>query len=170
MIIYGSEQSVEWNHTATCPSSAPELPGYTFDGWYQKQWNSLLMKNVFRETPFDFNTVFNEQNFGEFGLYVELYAKYTPNGEEGGHFTFTVLPESDIYVSRVTVGSTVTFTADENYTSYEWHLDGVIQTAYSNQNSVSFDMSSWANGTHDVMLIVSKDDSVFSYYTQIYKY
>ena len=168
--IYGSEQSVEWNHTATCPSSAPELPGYTFDGWYQKQWNSLLMKNVFRETPFDFNTVFNEQNFGEFGLYVELYAKYTPNGEEGGHFTFTVLPESDIYVSRVTVGNTVTFTADENYTSYEWHLDGVIQTAYSNQNSVSFDMSSWANGTHDVMLIVSKDDSVFSYYTQIYKY
>ena len=167
---YGSEQDVEWNTTATCPSVPPEIPGYTFEGWYNRYWDGMFMTYAFSPTPFDFTTVFNEQNFGENAIYVSLYAKYTPSQTEGGHFTFTVLPMSDIYVSRIVIGNTATFTADEDYDSYEWYLNGIKLTAYNNQNSVSFDMSSWANGIHDLMLIVSKDSDVFSYYAQITKY
>ena len=165
---YGEQQDIEWNDTVTCPAVAPEIPGYTFEGWYERNWmygNVIVLK----DTPFNFNTVLNEANFGE-SVWIDLYAKYTPGGNAPGYISITVQPESDIWVTWTRSENIITFTAPDDYDSYEWRVDGIVQTTQNNESSVSFDTSTWSNGIHDIMLIVTSGDNVYSYYSQVSKY
>ena len=165
---YGEQQDVEWNNKPACPEGAPEIPGYTFEGWYERQWYNGNL-SVFKSTPFDFDIQLNETNYGE-RIWFDLYAKYTPGGNDPGYVTISVQSESDIWVGCTQSEDIITFTASEDYDSYEWRLDGIVQTAYNDQSSVSFDTSTWANGIHDIMLIVTSGGNVYSYYCQVTKY
>jgi hypothetical protein len=124
---------------------------------------------VLKDTPFNFNTVLNEANFGE-SVWIDLYAKYTPGGNAPGYISITVQPESDIWVTWTRSENMITFTAPDDYDSYEWRVDGIVQTTQNNESSVSFDTSTWSNGIHDIMLIVTSGDNVYSYYSQVSKY
>ena len=160
---YGEEQQVEWNN-----KPAPEIPGYTFEGWYERQWYNGNVIGL-KSTPFDFDIPLTETTYG--GLtWIDLYAKYTPGGNAAGYVTISVQSDSDIWVGWTRSENIITFTASEDYDSYEWRLDGIVQTAYNDQSSVSFDTSTWANGIHDIMLIVTSGGNVYSYYCQVNKY
>ena len=122
-----------------------------------------------KSTPFDFDIPLTETTYG--GLtWIDLYAKYTPGGNDPGYVTISVQSESDIWVGWTRSENIITFTASEDYDSYEWRLDGIVQTAYNDQSSVSFDTSTWSNGIHDIMLIVTSGGNVYSYYCQANKY
>ena len=165
---YGEEQQVEWNNKPACPEGAPEIPGYTFEGWYERQWYNGNVIGL-KSTPFDFDIPLTETTYGG-STWIDLYAKYTPGGNDPGYVTISVQSESDIWVGWIQSENIITFTASEDYDSYEWRLDGIVQTAYNDQSSVSFDTSTWANGIHDIMLIVTSGSNVYSYYCQVNKY
>lgn len=165
---YGEEQQVEWNNKPTCPEGAPEIPGYTFEGWYERQWYNGNLAGL-KSTPFDFDIPLTETTYGG-STWIDLYAKYTPGGNAAGYVTISVQSDSDIWVSWTRSENIITFTAQDEYDSYEWYIDGVIQTAYNNDSSVSVDTSTWSNGWHDIMLIVTSGGNVYSYYCQVNKY
>ena len=122
-----------------------------------------------KSTPFDFDIPLTETTYG--GLtWIDLYAKYTPGGNAAGYVTISVQSDSDVWVGWTWSENIITFTASEDYDSYEWRLDGIVQTAYNDQSSVSFDTSTWTNGIHDIMLIVTSGGNVYSYYCQVNKY
>lgn len=165
---YGEEQQVEWNNKPTCPAGAPEIPGYTFEGWYERQWYNGNVIGL-KSTPFDFDIPLTETTYGG-STWIDLYAKYTPGGNAAGYVTISVQSNSDIWVSWTRSENIITFTAQDEYDSYEWYIDGVVQTAYNNDSSVSVDTSTWTNGLHDIMLIVTSGGNVYSYYCQVNKY
>lgn len=165
---YGEEQQVEWNNKPTCPEGAPEIPGYTFEGWYERQWYNGNLAGL-KSTPFDFDIPLTETTYGG-STWIDLYAKYTPGGNAAGYVTISVQSDSDIWVSWTRSENIITFTAQDEYDSYEWYIDGVVQTGYNNDSSVSVDTSTWSNGLHDIMLIVTSNGNVYSYYCQVNKY
>lgn len=165
---YGEEQQVEWNNKPTCPEGAPEIPGYTFEGWYERQWYNGNVIGL-KSTPFDFDIPLTETTYGG-STWIDLYAKYTPGGNAAGYVTISVQSDSDIWVGWTWSENIITFTAQDEYDSYEWYIDGVVQTVYNNDSSVSVDTSTWSNGLHDIMLIVTSGGNVYSYYCQVNKY
>lgn len=165
---YGEEQQVEWNNKPTCPEGAPEIPGYTFEGWYERQWYNGNLAGL-KSTPFDFDIPLTETTYGG-STWIDLYAKYTPGGNAAGYVTISVQSDSDIWVTWTRSENIITFTAQDEYDSYEWYIDGVVQTGYNNDSSVSVDTSTWSNGLHDIMLIVTSGGNVYSYYCQVNKY
>lgn len=165
---YGEEQQVEWNNKPTCPEGAPEIPGYTFEGWYERQWYNGNLAGL-KSTPFDFDIPLTETTYGG-STWIDLYAKYTPGGNAAGYVTISVQSDSDIWVTWTRSENIITFTAQDEYDSYEWYIDGVVQTGYNNDSSVSVDTSTWSNGLHDIMLIVTSNGNVYSYYCQVNKY
>ena len=165
---YGEEQQVEWNNKPTCPEGAPEILGYTFEGWYERQWYNGNVIGL-KSTPFDFDIPLTETTYGG-STWIDLYAKYTPGGNAAGYVTISVQSDSDIWVTWTRSENIITFTAQDEYDSYEWYIDGVVQTVYNNDSSVSVDTSTWSNGLHDIMLIVTSGGNVYSYYCQVNKY
>ena len=165
---YGEEQQVEWNNKPARPAGAPEIPGYTFEGWYERQWYNGNLAGL-KSTPFDFDIPLTETTYGG-STWIDLYAKYTPGGNAAGYVTISVQSDSDIWVTWTRSENIITFTAQDEYDSYEWYIDGVVQTVYNNDSSVSVDTSTWSNGLHDIMLIVTSGGNVYSYYCQVNKY
>lgn len=165
---YGEEQQVEWNNKPARPAGAPEIPDYTFEGWYERQWYNGNVIGL-KSTPFDFDIPLTETTYGG-STWIDLYAKYTPGGNAAGYVTISVQSDSDIWVTWTRSENIITFTAQDEYDSYEWYIDGVVQTVYNNDSSVSVDTSTWSNGIHDIMLIVTSGGNVYSYYCQVNKY
>lgn len=135
-----------------------EKDGYVFEGWY---------------TDPDFGVDYKitgipAGNIGE----QTLYAKFIDNtGSLTAIITFAENPESDINVDGpVQNGNLFTFTAESGYTSYQWYLNGVLQTgaAYSG-NSITLDVSDWASGYHDISLIVFDGTEYWSWSGQLHK-
>lgn len=73
------------------------------------------------------------------------------------------VPETDIAgLGKPSVnGSVLTFTASAEYSSYQWWLDGELQTGATNM-SWTLDTQKLSRGMHHVMLIVTKDSRSYS--------
>lgn len=166
---YFDYQEVAWNTKAQRPDSVPALRGYSFVDWYRRKWNGRLQEYEFEDTPFDFDTVFNEDNIGDFG--IELFAKFeeADTGQAAVSVGFEENPESDISVMYEGTGNDRVFTAPAGYLSYKWYLDGVELTSLANQNEVTIDAGSLTVGWHDVSLIVYDGTNYYSWSGQFYK-
>lgn len=163
-------QEVVYNTKAQRPETVPSLRGYSFVDWYERKWNGILGEYELSDTPFDFDTVFNEDNFERIEG-INLFAKFeeADTGEVSATVEFEESPESDISVTYEGSGNDRNFTAPAGYLSYKWYLDGVEQTALANQNAVTIDASSLAVGWHDVSLIVYDGTNYYSWSGQFYK-
>ena len=179
-------QVVLWNEKAVRPDSVPHLAGHRFVDWYKEKWDGEQQKWVLEDTPFDFDTVINEDTMqNEWG--IDLYAKFEPadTGELSATVTFTENQESDISVggpyTTVSV-NTVQFTADPGYTWYKWYFNGVcISDTNYNQNgvvlnsadytgaTVEFDYTNWPVGWYDIALIVFDGTNYYSWSGQLYR-
>ena len=111
-------------------------------------------------TPFDFNTVFNNESMPNEKRDLTLYAKFTAGGNTTGELNGTIeldaeeetdIDDDDIEIEHS--GTLYTITAPAGYMGYMWKLDGVIQTGMTGNVAV-FDTSSWNAGKHDVILII----------------
>lgn len=151
--------TVGWNQKCTRPTLVPVIPGYTFEDWYEGIWNGGTSPMI-SSTPFDFNTVFNDESMPNEKRDVTLYAKFTAGGNTTGELSGTIeldaeeetdIDDNDIEIEHS--GTLYTITAPAGYMGYMWKLDGVIQTGMTGNVAV-FDTSSWNAGKHDVILII----------------
>ena len=68
-------QEVEYGTKLTKPLGEPYVPGCTFTGWYEKEWDNNG-DEVYKDTPFSFNTILNDDTVGLSTRYLNLYAKF----------------------------------------------------------------------------------------------
>ncbi len=163
-------QEVLWNQKAVRPENVPHLAGYRFVNWYKRIWDSQLQESVLEDTPFDFDTVFNEETINnEWG--IDLYAKFEPadTGIITASVTFSENPESDISLPDPIYSydnSTIQFTAPSGYISYTWYLDGVELTA-EHSSSLTVNLSALTYGVHDLWLVVYDGENYYSWGGQL---
>ncbi len=163
-----AQVDVAWNQTLTCPDTVPLIPGYTFENWYEQVWNNDEF--VLSETPFNFETVFNDDIFHGTRNII-LIAKFTEGGPTGGDVTSSISFEetfSDIDVHETINASTITFTAPSGYDSYIWKLNNSVRNDMTGAVA-QFDTSSWNTGYHDVELLVIDGSDIYSWAGQIHK-
>ena len=150
---------VGWNQKCTRPTQVPVVPGYTFEDWYEGIWNGGTSPMI-SSTPFDFDTVFNNESMPNEKRDVYLYAKFTEGGNTTGGLTGTVelaaSSETDISDDDIDIehsGDLYTITSPAGFASYQWRLNGVVQTGKTGNVAV-FDTGSWTTGKHDVILTI----------------
>lgn len=163
---------VGWNQKLTRPTAVPPaIPGYEFDDWYMGDgdWNSPRLYS----TPFNFNVIFNDDSMNG-RTEIRLYAKFNAVPSSGITGTISFDPAStagsDISVSGPVVTAGVArFTAPSSYASYEWKLNGTVQSSM-NSYEADFDTSSWSSGRHDIDLEVTDySGNYYSWHGQIVK-
>lgn len=172
-IWFGNDQTVKWNECAVCPEDVPLVPGKTFENWYLATW--VNGEYLISSTPFDFNTVFNDENFNGY-RYIVLYAKFTDNGLSTGQLTSSITfeesPDSDILMDSVTINSStnsITLAAPSIYTDYRWFINGEEKSTYYNQSTITINTSDWVSGKYDVMLGVKSGTNYYSWQGTLYK-
>ena len=156
-------QEVKWNEKAVCPANNPYKPGYNFVGWYRSRWDEMSQQEVLYDTPFDFDTIFNEDTIQN-AWGIDLYAKFEPVGATELttiEIEIDVTSDSDIEVDWSYTGDTITFNASTGYDSYEWYFDGVKQSS-SSTNIFELTIPS-KSGTYEISLIVKKDGNYYSW-------
>jgi len=161
-------QTVAWNQCAERPESSPLLYGKTFDNWYRRYWRNN--ERIVSETPFDFTTVFNDDNLEGYRG-IELVAKFTDGGPTEGSVETSISFEesySDISVNETISGTTITFTAPSGYDSYTWRLNEVVQNDKTGAVA-QFNTSTWDQGYYDVDLIARDGFDYYSWAGQIQK-
>ena len=133
-----------------------EKTNYVFSGWYT---NSTYDGEAITEIA-----------TGSSGN-LELYAKFDKelgNGEIEVHLA--IKDSSDIEVNYTldeTEKPTITFTADAEYSTYAWKIDGEAQTE-AQSNVLTVDASNWTNGVYDISLVATDSDGeYFSWFGQI---
>lgn len=163
---------VGWNQKLTRPTAVPPtILGYEFDDWYMGDgdWNSPHLYS----TPFNFNVTFNDESMNG-RTEIRLYAKFNavPSGGITGTISFDPASTagSDISVSGPEVSdSYVSFTAPASFSTYEWKVNGTLQSLMTSHIAV-FDTSSWATGRHDIDLEVTDySGNYYSWHGQIVK-
>ena len=163
---------VGWNQRLTRPTAVPPvIPGWVFDDWYLAVWYSDTM--MLSSSPFNFNVTFNDQTM-DGRRYVQLMAKFvpSPSGAITGAISFDPASTagSDISVSGPEVSdSYVSFTAPASFSTYEWKVNGTLQSLMTSHIAV-FDTSSWSAGRHDIDLEVTDySGNYYSWHGQIVK-
>ena len=126
--------------SSTITFAEPARTGYGFIGWYA---TSDFSGPKVTSIP-----------AGSTGV-VTLYAKWKNTG-----FTVTVAPYSDISVTKTESGTTLTFTASEDYSNYQWYIDNVAQTVTG--NTLEFETSSLTAGVYSIYLEASKNGRYYS--------
>ena len=126
--------------SSTITFAEPARTGYGFIGWYA--------------TPDFSGAKITSIPAGSTGV-VTLYARWKNTG-----FTVTVAPYSDISVTKTESGTTLTFTASEDYSNYKWYIDNVAQTVTG--NTLEFETSSLNAGVYSIYLEASKNGRYYS--------
>ena len=126
--------------SSTITFAEPARTGYGFIGWYA--------------TPDFSGAKITSIPAGSTGV-VALYARWKNTG-----FTVTVAPYSDISVTKKESGTTLTFTASEDYSNYKWYIDNVAQTVTG--NTLEFETSSLNAGVYSIYLEASKNGRYYS--------
>lgn len=115
---------------------APSKYGYVFDGWYTD--------SVFSGTKV------TGIGAGSTGNKV-LYAKWIPIEL---NVTVSVSQLNDISVTQKIENGIITFTADNNFDSYEWTVDDESQSYYG--NTFVMNTTELVSGTYEVVLLAKK--------------
>ena len=125
---YNVEDRIQFND--------PKYDGYTFAGWFLDS---------------DFTQKITGISPGSRTGDITLYARW---GQAGG-VTVSLKEYNDISLDYTQNGNYITFTGIEtdNYTNFEWQVDGSkIQTA---NNYLTVNVSNWRRGKHTIMLFAS---------------
>ena len=96
-----------------------------------------------------------------------LYAKWHQVGPVEFTASITV-KQDDVTVTNNLAeldGTTLEFIASEDYTSYTWKIDGVVQPSLDGQFQAEIDAAQWATGVYDISLVVT--DSAGNYYSYL---
>ena len=115
----------------------PTYEGYTFAGWFTDSSFSNKLTKIERGTTGD----------------IDLYARW---GQAAG-ISVSLEELNDIELTYEKDGNYITFTGPEDFTSYEWHVDGSkVQTG---KNTLTVNVSRWSTGRHVIRLIAKKSSS-----------
>ena len=115
----------------------PTYAGYTFAGWFTDSSFSNKLTKIERGRTGD----------------ITLYARW---GQAAG-ISVSLEEFNDIELTYEKDGNYITFTGPEDFTSYEWHVDGSrVQTG---KNTLTLNVSRWSKGRHVIRLIAKSSNS-----------